>query len=226
MRLLLVEDSSRLRRSLAQGLKRAGYTVDETGDGSEGLWKAESEKYDLLILDIMLPGKDGLEILASLRAKGNQTHVLFLTARDTVEDRVKGLEAGADDYLVKPFALTELLARVQALCRRSYERKAPRIEVGDLVLNMNKLQATIGGEPLKLLPRELRLLKLLMLREGEVISRAEMEENLYAESKELMSNAMESAISQLRKKLVQAGSCVQVQTKRGFGYYLEASASA
>src|SRR5579872_362893 len=102
MRLLLVEDSSRLRRSLALGLKKAGYRVDETSDGKEGLWKAENEKYDLLILDIMLPGMHGLEILTSLRAKGVQTHVLFLTARDTVEDRVKGLQAGADDYLVKP----------------------------------------------------------------------------------------------------------------------------
>ncbi len=121
MHLLLVEDSSRLRRSLVMGLKKAGYVVDETGEGHEGLWKAESGKYDLIILDIMLPGLDGLEILSALRAKGNKTHVLFLTARDTVEDRVKGLSAGADDYLVKPFALSELLARVQALCRRGYE---------------------------------------------------------------------------------------------------------
>src|ERR1700691_5448893 len=132
MRLLLVEDSSRLRRSLALGLKRAGYIVDESGDGKEGFWKAENAKYDLLILDIMLPGMDGLEILTSLRAKSINTHVLFLTARDAVEDRVKGLQAGADDYMVKPFALAELLARVQALCRRSYDHKSPCLELGDL----------------------------------------------------------------------------------------------
>ena len=223
MRLLLVEDSIRLRRSLVQGLKRAGYTVDDTGDGQEGLWSAVSEKYDLLILDIMLPGLNGLEILASLRAKGIQTHVLFLTARDTVEDRVAGLQAGADDYLVKPFALAELLARVQALCRRSYERKTPKLEIGDLLLDLNTLQATVSGQFLKLLPREFRLLQLLMLRQGEIVSRAEIEENLYAENKELMSNALESAVSQLRKKLALAGSSVQIQTKRGFGYFLEAS---
>ena len=226
MRLLLVEDSSRLRRSLVQGLKRAGYTVDETGNGKEGLWKAQSEKYDLLILDIMLPEMSGLEILRALRAGNVQTHVLFLTARDTVEDRVAGLQAGADDYLVKPFALAELLARVQALCRRSYDRKVPVLEIDDLRLDLNKLEATVSGHPLKLLPRELRLIQLLMLRQGEVISRTELEENLYAGSKELMSNAVESAVSQLRKKLGQAGSRVQVQTKRGFGYFLETSKAA
>lgn len=125
MRLLLVEDSSRLRRSLALGLRKAGYTVDDTGDGHEGQWKAETGKYDLIILDIMLPTVNGFEILTALRAKKIQTHVLFLTARDSVDDRVRGLRAGADDYLVKPFALTEFLARVEALCRRSYEHKSP-----------------------------------------------------------------------------------------------------
>ena len=220
MRLLLVEDSSRLRRSLALGLKRAGYIVDESGDGKEGFWKAENAKYDLLILDIMLPGMDGLEILTSLRAKSINTHVLFLTARDAVEDRVKGLQAGADDYMVKPFALAELLARVQALCRRSYDHKSPCLELGDLSIDLNTLQATASRCPLKLLPRELRILQLLMLRRGQVISRSEIEEHVYADSKELMSNAVESAVSQLRKKLVQAGSRAQIQTKRGFGYLL------
>jgi DNA-binding response OmpR family regulator len=220
MRLLLVEDSSRLRRSLALGLKKAGYTVDESGDGKDGFWKAENGKYDLLILDIMLPGMDGLEMLTSLRAKDIRTHVLFLTARDTVEDRVKGLQAGADDYLVKPFALAELLARVQALCRRSYDHKSPYLELGDLVIDMNSLQATVSGESLTLLPREFRILQLFMLRQGQVISRPEIEEHVYADSKELMSNAVESAVSQLRKKLELAGSRVQIQTRRGFGYLL------
>ena len=203
------------------GLKRAGYVVDETGDGREGLWKAESGTYDLIILDIMLPGMDGLKILNALRTKRNKTHVLFLTARDTVNDRVKGLSAGADDYLVKPFALSELLARVQALCRRSYEHKSPVLEVGDVTVDLNGLRASAFGLPLELLPREFRILQLLMLRQGQVVSRTEIEEHIYADNKELMSNAVESAISQLRKKLLQAGSRVCIQTKRGFGYLLE-----
>jgi len=220
MRLLLVEDSPRLRWSLALGLKRAGYIVDESDNGKEGFWKAENGKYDLLILDIMLPGMDGLEILTALRARNIRTHVLFLTAKDTVEDRVKGLQAGADDYLVKPFALVELLARVQALCRRSYDHKSSRLEVEDLVIELNTLQATVSDRSLKLLPREFRILQFLMLRRGQVISRSEIEEHIYADNQELMSNVVESAVSQLRKKLVQAGSRVQIQTKRGFGYLL------
>ncbi len=223
MRLLLVEDSSRLRRSLTLGLKRAGYTVDETGDGRDGLWKAENTKYDLLILDIMLPGMDGLEILASLRSKNIQTHVLFLTARDTVEDRVKGLQAGADDYLIKPFALEELLARVQALCRRGYELKSSLLECSDLTMDLNTLEAKVSGQKIELLPREFRLLQSLMLREGETIPVSEIENQIYSDSQEVMSNVVESAISQLRKKLQKAGSKAQIQTRRGFGYLLTTS---
>jgi DNA-binding response OmpR family regulator len=220
MRLLLVEDSSRLRWSLVLGLKKAGYAVDESGDGLEGLWKAETGQYDLLVLDIMLPGLDGFEILAKLRAKGIQTHVLFLTARDTVEDRVKGLSAGADDYLVKPFALSELLARVQALCRRSYAQKSPRLQIGDITIDLNTFSAMVSGQALELLPREFRVLQLFMLRRGEVISRSEIERHIYEDSRELMSNTVESAVSQLRKKLDKSGSRTQIQTKRGFGYLL------
>lgn len=225
MRLLLVEDSSRLRRSLALGLRKAGYTVDDTGDGHEGLWKAETGKYDLIILDIMLPTMNGLEILTALRAKKIQTHVLFLTARDSVDDRVRGLRAGADDYLVKPFALTEFLARVEALCRRSYEHKSPYVEINDLRIELDSLQATVSGQKLDLLPREFRILQLLMLRPGKVLSRSYIEDHIYDENKELMSNVVESAISHLRKKLAQAGSHARIETKRGFGYYLDVSPS-
>jgi DNA-binding response OmpR family regulator len=188
MRLLLVEDSSRLRRSLALGLRKAGYTVDDTGDGHEGLWKAETGKYDLIILDIMLPTMNGLEILTALRAKKIQTHVLFLTARDSVDDRVRGLRAGADDYLVKPFALTEFLARVEALCRRSYEHKSPYVEINNLRIELDSLQATVSGQKLDLLPREFRILQLLMLRPGKVLTRSYIEDRIYDENKELMSN--------------------------------------
>jgi DNA-binding response OmpR family regulator len=173
-----------------------------------------------MVLDIMLPGLDGFEILAKLRAKGIQTHVLFLTARDTVEDRVKGLSAGADDYLVKPFALSELLARVQALCRRSYAQKSPRLQIGDITIDLNTFSAMVSGQALELLPREFRVLQLFMLRRGEVISRSEIERHIYEDSRELMSNTVESAVSQLRKKLDKSGSRTQIQTKRGFGYLL------
>src|SRR5882762_8770010 len=135
MRLLLIEDSTRLQASVARGLRKAGYAVDVSGDGEEGLWLAESNEYDATILDLMLPKLDGLTLLRRLREKQNGTHVLILTAKDTVENRVNGLQAGADDYLIKPFAFEELLARVQALCRRSYQRKNPRITAGDLEID-------------------------------------------------------------------------------------------
>src|SRR5579883_3489160 len=132
MRLLVVEDSPRLQKTLGTALRRSGYAVDQAMDGEEGLWMATSNAYDALILDLMLPKLDGLELLAKLRAAGSQVHVLLLTARDTVPDRVQGLQAGADDYLVKPFALEEFLARVQALCRRAYGQKRNVLTVGDL----------------------------------------------------------------------------------------------
>jgi len=135
MHLLFIEDSIRLQTSVGRGLRKAGYAVDVAGDGNEGLWLAESNEYDTIILDLMLPGLDGLSLLSRLRARQNAAHVLILTAKDTVENRVTGLQTGADDYLIKPFAFEELLARVQALCRRSYRRKNPRIAIDDLEID-------------------------------------------------------------------------------------------
>src|SRR3954470_16447355 len=132
MRILVVEDSARLRQTLGTALQRSGYAVDVAGDGEEGLWLAQSHDYDVVVLDVMLPKRDGLSVLAELRRAGKTVHVLLLTARDTVTDRVQGLQAGADDYLVKPFALEELLARVQALCRRAYGTKQSRVAIADL----------------------------------------------------------------------------------------------
>src|SRR5258706_1813683 len=134
MRVLLVEDSERLLRSVSRGLKKSGYAVDAISDGKEALWLAESNDYDVIVLDIMLPGLDGLTILERLRKAKRTTHVLLLTARDTIEDRVRGLQMGADDYLVKPFAFEELLARVQALCRRSYGQKSSQLAIGALAI--------------------------------------------------------------------------------------------
>src|SRR5438270_7664211 len=171
MHLLLIEDSPRLQASLGRGLRKAGYVVDIASDGNEGLWLAQSNRYDVIILDLMLPGLDGLSLLRRLREKQNGTHVLILTARDTVENRVSGLQAGADDYLIKPFAFEELLARVQALCRRSYRRKNPKIAIGDLEIDTAARVATREGKTIELTPREFTLLEYLAVRCGEVVSR-------------------------------------------------------
>ena len=145
MRVLLVEDSQRLQKSIGKALRKSGYAVDTSGDGESGLWLAESNDYDVIILDIMLPKLDGLSLLRRLRKKGRQTPVLLLTAKDTVEDRVGGLQMGADDYLVKPFALQELLARVQALCRRQYDSKTNHLVIADLKIDLTAHAATRAG---------------------------------------------------------------------------------
>jgi DNA-binding response OmpR family regulator len=221
VRILLVEDSKRLQSSLGRGLRKAGFAVDLTGDGQEGLWFAESDDYDVVILDLMLPGMDGLSVLRHLRAKSKATHVLILTAKDAVEDRVRGLQAGADDYLVKPFAYEELLARIQALCRRSYQRKNPQIDIGDLQVNIATHTVTRHGGIITLAPREFMLLEYLILRRGEVVSRSDIETHIYADSAEMMSNVVDSAICVLRKKLTPPGATPLISTRRGLGYVLE-----
>ena len=220
MHLLVVEDSERLRRSLVAGLRHAGYAVDLAADGNEGLWKAQEGVYDAIILDLMLPGMDGLEVLRRLRAGGSKTHLLILTARDAVDDRVRGLKAGADDYLAKPFAFDELLARVEALCRRAYGRKDDRLTVGDLVLHRGARSVTRSGAALTLAPREYVLLEFLALRAGEVVTRTEIEAHLYDENAALMSNTVDSAVCALRRKIQPPGSAPLLHTRRGHGYIL------
>jgi DNA-binding response OmpR family regulator len=224
MRLLLVEDSPRLQRSLTTALKKAGYAVDVAGDGEEGLWLATSNDYDTVILDLMLPRLDGLSMLERLRAGGKQTHVLLLTARDTVEDRVRGLRKGADDYLVKPFALDELLARVEALCRRSYGTKRTRIVLGELTIDTGARIVTLASTPVELTPREYALLEYLALRQGQVVSRTEIEHHIYDDSTDPLSNVVDSAICTLRKKVTPSGAKPLIHTRRGHGYVLEHSA--
>jgi DNA-binding response OmpR family regulator len=221
MRLLLIEDSARLQSSVGRGLRKAGYAVDVSGDGEEGLWLAESNEYDAIILDLMLPKLDGLTLLRSLRAKKNGTHVLILTAKDTVENRVNGLQAGADDYLIKPFAFEELLARVQALCRRSYQRKNPKIDIGDLEIDTAARIVLRKGKPIGLTPREFKLLEYLAARRGEVVSRSEIEAHIYSDAADLMSNAVDSAICILRKKIDPSGTGSLIHTRRGMGYVVE-----
>src|ERR1017187_1339558 len=169
MRVLLIEDSPRLQASVGRGLRKAGYAVDVAGDGKQGLWLAESNEYDSVILDLMLPGLDGLSLLRRLRQRENNVPVLILTARDTVDDRVRGLQQGADDYLIKPFALEELLARVHTLCRRRYGRKNGPLIIGDLKIDTVARTVTRAGQALDLAPREFSLLEYLALRRGEVV---------------------------------------------------------
>jgi DNA-binding response OmpR family regulator len=223
MRILLVEDSERLRRSLAELFRGAGFAIDMTGDGEEGWWYAEQTNYDVIVLDIMLPGLDGLSLLKRLRDSGKTTHVLLLTARDGVDDRVKGFRLGADDYLVKPFATEELLARVQALCRRAYGLKKNIITVGPLSIDLSLRKATLADAELPLKPREFRILEYLALRQDQVVSRTEIEGHLYNEETEIASNAVNSAISVLRKHLESGGHAEMIQTLRGHGYLLSSS---
>jgi DNA-binding response OmpR family regulator len=220
MRVLLVEDSERLQRSIGTGLRRSGYAVDVAGDGETGLWHARSHDYDVIILDLMLPGLDGLSVLAALRSEGRDSHVLVLTARDTVEERVQGLRAGADDYLVKPFAFDELLARVEALARRRHGRKSPEITVGDLVLDTAARAVRRGSEVIELSRREYALLEYLAARRGAVVSRTEIEAHIYDDRTELMSNVVDAAVYSLRRKIDVAGRPSLIQTRRGMGYSL------
>ena len=221
MRLLLVEDSPRLQRSVMTALRRSGYAVDIAGDGEQGLWLIESNPYDAIILDIMLPKMDGLTVLRRIRETGRKDHVLLLTARDTVADRVDGLRRGADDYLVKPFALEELLARVEALCRRAYGAKDPVLKVGDLSVDTLARLATRQGQAIDLTAREYNLLEYLVRRRGEVVSRPEIEEHIYDGAVDPMSNAVDSAICVLRKKLATGSSAPLIRTRRGQGYVLD-----
>ncbi len=226
MRILLVEDSPRLQRSVGTALRKTGYAVDVAGDGEEGLWLAGSHDYDVIVLDIMLPKRDGLSVLAELRRRGQSVHVLLLTARDTVLDRVQGLQTGADDYLVKPFALEELLARVQALGRRAYGTKQPRFMVGDLEIDTLARCARRADQPVDLTAREYLLLEYLARRRGQVVSRAEIEAHIYDEQVDPMSNVVDSAVCSLRKKLGAAGEPALIHTRRGLGYVLGDATSA
>jgi DNA-binding response OmpR family regulator len=226
MRVLVVEDSSKIRQYVAKALKRSGYAVDATANGDEGLELAQLNPYDALVLDIMLPGLDGLSILEQLRSEGRDTPILLLTAKDTVDDRVRGLRTGADDYLVKPFALEELLARVEVLCRRRYDRHTTTQRVADLELDTLAKTVARGGRPIELAAREYALLEYLVMRRGQVVSRTEIEEHIYDELVSPMSNVVDAAIYTLRRRLaVTPESPRLIRTRRGLGYVLEAPAT-
>jgi DNA-binding response OmpR family regulator len=222
MRVLVVEDSPRLRQTVSIWLRRHGLAVDTSADGEEGLYLAESNDYDVVVLDIMLPKLDGLALLQRLRQQEKPTHVLLLTAKDTVSDRVRGLELGADDYLVKPFALEELLARVKALCRRAYGSKEPRLVIADLEIDTAARKVSRAGNAVPLQPREYALLEYLARRRGHIVTRAEIEEHIYGGDIEPASNVVDSAICSLRQKLGEPNPTPLIHTRRGLGYELEA----
>ena len=221
MRVLLIEDSKRLQRSISEGLRKSGFKIDATGDGNEGLWYAESFDYDVIILDLMLPGLDGLSILNRLRKKQKPVHVLILSAKDTVEDRVLGLESGADDYLIKPFAFEELLARIQVLIRRKYNLKTKIIRLGNLEIDLNRRIVRLFDKTIELPPREYSLLEFLALQRGKLVSRTEIEEHIYDERAEPMSNVVDAAVCSLRKKIDKPGEGSLIITRRGLGYIIE-----
>lgn len=226
MRILIVEDSTVLRETLMAGFRRTGWAADACADGEDGLWRAQSEEYDVIVLDLMLPKMDGLEVLRRLRAQSVGTPVLLLTARTAVPDRVLGLNTGADDYLVKPFSLDELLARVQALARRHHGQADASIQVGNVVINTAARSVTCDDRVIDLAPKEYALLEYFALHPGKVISRVEIERHIYDERVEPMSNVVDKNLCTLRRKLEEAGTPSLIQTRRGHGYVLAAETVA
>ena len=222
MRILVVEDSEALRMAMQKGLERSGFVVDVVADGQQGWIHASRSDYDVVVLDLLLPKLDGLTLLRRLRAAGSAVHVLVLTAKSTVRERIEGLAAGADDYLGKPFDFDELVARIQALGRRRYAAKDPVLHIGALALDTVRREARYGGLLLPLTPREYGLLRLLVLRAGTVVTRETIEDHLYNELTLPSSNAVESAMSTLRTKLRAAGAGDLIVTRRGQGYLLGA----
>ena len=213
MRILVVEDEPALRSLLVQALREDGYAVDEAADGREGHRKALENPYDSIVLDVMLPFMDGWEVLVRLREQ-KATPVLFLTARDAIADRVRGLDHGADDYLVKPFALAELLARVRALVRRTNGRDSPKINLGEVVIDTNSRQVLRDGLALPLTTREYAIFELLASRRGELVTKSTIYDHIFDENDDSLSNLVEVHVSHLRKKVGKN----LIQTRRGQGY--------
>ena len=221
MKLLIVEDAERLRVTIGKALTRMGHAVDLAEDGDEGDLMGRGTRYDAVVLDRMMPGKDGLEVLRGWRRDGIDTPVLLLTALESVEEKVRGLGDGADDYLTKPFALAELIARLEALVRRRYAQPDPQLVAGPLEIDTAAKAVRREGELIPLSAREFALLLCLARRPGQVLSREQIEEHLYGELDGPLSNAVDSAICALRRKLCPPGSPMIIHTRRGLGYVLE-----
>ena len=222
MRILVIEDEKKTAAFLAKGLREAGFVVDLARDGETGLERARATRFDLLIVDVMLPNKDGWEVVADLRRDGTRTPILFLTARDSVRERVKGLELGADDYLVKPFAFPELLARVRSLLRRAPARHKEHLRVDDLEIDLQRHKAVRCGVPLNLTPKEFLLLAHLARWPGEVVSRTEIAEHVWEIGFRTDTNVVDVVVRRLRAKVDDPFKTKLVHTIRGVGYVLKA----
>jgi two-component system copper resistance phosphate regulon response regulator CusR len=224
LRILLVEDEKAAAQVLSQGLREQGYSVDVAQDGEEGSYKAHITPYDLFILDVLLPRKDGLTLCRELRKAGHSTPILMLTARDSLEDRIAGLDHGADDYLTKPFEYRELLARVRALLRRGATQYVDAIDVGDLHLDLKSRRVTRAGSPVELTAKEYAVLEYLARRRGELVTREDLSEHAWDENYDPFSNLIEVYMLRLRRKIDAGHDLKLIRTRRGEGYILTADA--
>ena len=222
MRILFVEDDRQLRTSVTRGLKEASYTVDHAGTGPQGLAMASGGGYDLVLLDVLLPGQDGIAVCKAIRAQQNRVPILMLTALDAVEHRIRGLDAGADDYLTKPFDFGELLARIRALTRRLGEDGPPELKVGDLTIDVERRTARRGDRTIPLTAKELAFLAYLARNAGRVVSRAELMTHVWDDTRHAYSNIIDVYASRLRRKIDEGEPVALFTTLRGVGYLLEA----
>jgi two-component system copper resistance phosphate regulon response regulator CusR len=226
VRVLVIEDEQKVARALREGLESEHYQVEVSASGEDGFFRAVSKPFDLIILDLMLPGRSGLEILSTLRRQGHRTPVLVLTAKDAVQDRVVGLDSGADDYLVKPFAFAELLARLRALIRRGRPAETQRLRVADLEMDLVSRQAARGGEDIELTAREFDLLEYLLRHEGELVSREMLTREVWNEPSRgtPLDNVIDVHIARVRKKIDTEGRVKLIHTVRGVGFLVKEGA--
>jgi two-component system, OmpR family, response regulator len=221
MKILVVEDEPKMLRAIRRGLEREGYAVDVAADGDDGLSFGTEYEYDAIVLDVMIPGRDGFEVCRELRARGRWAPILMLTARDGVADRIQGLDTGADDYLAKPFDFGELLARLRALVRRGPQERPSVLEAGDIKLDPAAHTVTAGGVPTDLSTREFALLEFLMHHAGEVVTRTQLLNHVWDYNYGGLSNVVDVYVGYVRKKLAAAGSTSTIRTVRGVGYALD-----
>jgi two-component system copper resistance phosphate regulon response regulator CusR len=221
MRILVVEDEPRMASVIARGLREQSYAVDVAQDGADGLYQCSINDYDLIVLDVLLPQRDGFEVCRELRARGTATPVLMLTARAAVDDRITGFEAGADDYLTKPFSFRELLARIHALLRRDSHLLPDEIEIGDLIINSASHRVSRAGSSIQLTAKEYALLEYLARRTGQLVSRADIAAHVWDNDFDPFSNTIEVYMNRLRKKIDDGHLTKLLHTRRGEGYILE-----
>ena len=221
MRVLIVEDDQRIASLVARGLRESSYAVDVSSDGEDGLYRAQTNDYDVIILDVNLPKKDGFEVCRTLRSDGHREPILMLTARDALDDRVSGLDFGADDYLTKPFEFRELLARLRALLRRHSDIRAAKIVIADMEIDTRSQSVVRGGKKIDLTTKEYALLEFLAINRGKVVGREEISEHVWDETFDAFSNLIEVYIRRLRAKMDEGFSVELIRTRRGAGYLLD-----